>query len=256
MDKNCEYCGKLFEKDNYLSKKTWNKRKYCSKECSNKGRNNSIIRKCVICGKEIIVTKSRLNTHFTCNRSCSAIYRSKRGMNPMLGKKRSQQSINRQSNTRKKLFKEKKLSVWNKGKKFPELLRENSSVWKGGIVNTSDGYLEEYAPKHPFSGNRVYIKQHRLVMEEWLRKNEPNSEFLVEIHGVKYLKLGSVVHHKDGNKINNNPKNLKCYKNKGEHLRNHAKKVAEFNEKIKKYPGELTIIPLKADDVLKKDFCL
>jgi len=32
--------------------------------------------------------------------------------------------------------------------------------------------------------------------------------------------------------------------------------IEQFNEKIKKYPGELTIIPLKADDVLKKDFCL
>lgn len=32
--------------------------------------------------------------------------------------------------------------------------------------------------------------------------------------------------------------------------------LKEFNEKIKKYPGELEIIPLKAEDVLKDDFCL
>ena len=35
-----------------------------------------------------------------------------------------------------------------------------------------------------------------------------------------------------------------------------SESMAEFKEKIKKYPEGLEIIPLKAEDILKEDFCL
>jgi hypothetical protein len=33
------------------------------------------------------------------------------------------------------------------------------------------------------------------------------------------LKAGEVVHHKDGNPLNNSPKNLKVYKNQSQHMK-------------------------------------
>ncbi len=66
-----------------------------------------------------------------------------------------------------------------------------------------------------------FLKKHRVIMENWLRENEPNSEFLVEIDGTKYLKPEVVVHHIDCNRLNNEVENLYCFHSKGEHTKYH-----------------------------------
>lgn len=79
-----------------------------------------------------------------------------------------------------------------------------------GLVNTKRkengnghtdkrGYIE-----HCINGKRCY--EHRLVVEKEIGKE---------------LSEGSVVHHIDGNKLNNNLNNLMIFKNKGEHARHH-----------------------------------
>ena len=69
---------------------------------------------------------------------------------------------------------------------------QDSPFWKGGMVKTGDGYLRIYHPFHPnVKGNHVL--QHRLVMEHLLGR---------------YLRRNEIVHHRNGNKLDNRPENL------------------------------------------------
>lgn len=64
--------------------------------------------------------------------------------------------------------------------------------WKGGRVMT-EGYVRIYIPNHPFCGKKGYVLEHRLIMEKKLGR---------------YLKSFEIVHHKNGIKNDNRPKNL------------------------------------------------
>ena len=63
------------------------------------------------------------------------------------------------------------------------------------------------------NGKRVFIDEHRYVMQQFLGRK---------------LKKNEVVHHIDGNKSNNNIENLQLM-TKEEHSRYHAKKQNCFN---------------------------
>lgn len=95
---------------------------------------------------------------------------------------------------------------WNKGKKCPQYSRENHHNWKGGKIITSEGYIVVKSPNHPFCGKRGYIYEHRLVMERKLGK---------------YLKKSEVIHHINGNKLDNRINNLYLCKNHSEHRKLH-----------------------------------
>jgi len=69
-------------------------------------------------------------------------------------------------------------------------------------------------------------------MELWLRKNKPNSKYLIEVNKIKYLRTETVVHHKgikyaigsNENKRDNRIKNLQLFKTNAEHIKFHNKK--------------------------------
>ena len=73
--------------------------------------------------------------------------------------------------------------------------------WKGGRIVTSDGYVAIYVPNsdkfHPMVGRRSkyggYVLEHRLVIAKNLRR---------------CLKSYEIVHHQDGNRVNNKLSNL------------------------------------------------
>jgi hypothetical protein len=85
-------------------------------------------------------------------------------------------------------------------------LRGNkNSSWKGGKKITQYGYRLIQVIGHPFSqGRSEYVFEHRLVAEKYLL-NEENS---VVINGKKYLSPDYVVHHKNGNRLDNRVENL------------------------------------------------
>ena len=68
----------------------------------------------------------------------------------------------------------------------------DSPSWNGGTFIRS-GYRFIKIPDHPFANNLGYVREHRLVMEKFLGR---------------YLTPKEVVHHKDGNKLNNSVENL------------------------------------------------
>lgn len=85
-----------------------------------------------------------------------------------------------------------------------------NGYWKGGRRVRADRYIYAVARKHPYAAPNGYVLEHRLVMEEWLRENEPESPFLIEIDAQKYLSREFEVHHKDLTRTNNDISNLQC----------------------------------------------
>jgi hypothetical protein len=75
--------------------------------------------------------------------------------------------------------------------------------WKGG-KHLSDGYIREYAPSHPHNA-KGYVLQHRLVMEH---------------HLGRYLEPHEIVHHINGDKLDNRIENL-VITNRSTHIKGH-----------------------------------
>ena len=82
--------------------------------------------------------------------------------------------------------------------------REERLGWKGG-TKIVKGYAYSRTPGHPHASKYGgYVAVHRLVMEEVLGR---------------HLRPDEVVDHIDGDRLNNNPANLRLFASNGEHLR-------------------------------------
>jgi hypothetical protein len=83
--------------------------------------------------------------------------------------------------------------------------RENSPSWRGGVTFTA-GYRCRYQPEHPRAHQNGYVYEHILIAEKGLGRS---------------LVRGEVVHHIDGNKLNNSPDNLAVLQSQAEHVKLH-----------------------------------
>lgn len=94
---------------------------------------------------------------------------------------------------------------------------KDNPTWKGGRKLSQHGYWEVQCIGHPFAVGRVgYVLEHRLVAEKYLLTDE-NS---VVIDGKRYLSPDFIVHHRNGDKLDNRPENLSVMR-KGDHSRLH-----------------------------------
>jgi hypothetical protein len=73
---------------------------------------------------------------------------------------------------------------------------------------TANGYIMTKVPKHPLANGRGYVYIHRIVMEK---------------HLGRVLLKEEVVHHKDGNKMNNKIGNLVLFRTTAEHTKHHLR---------------------------------
>lgn len=87
---------------------------------------------------------------------------------------------------------------WNKGKKLPQFTGENSPCWKGGTIG-KNGY-------HYMCIDNKRILKHRYIMEKYLNR---------------LLKKQEIVHHIDGNPLNNEISNLMIFPNQSAHKKYH-----------------------------------
>jgi hypothetical protein len=74
---------------------------------------------------------------------------------------------------------------------------ERARGWKGGrILKKTRGlnYITVYKPDHPFADPKGYMLEHRLVMEQYIGR---------------YLKPEDIVHHENGNGLDNRIENLR-----------------------------------------------
>lgn len=91
--------------------------------------------------------------------------------------------------------------------------RKENPNWKGGR-KIQYGYVYILKPSHPFTNNKGYIYEHRLVMEKYLGRYLKPEE---RIHhkGIKYP-IGSV-----DNKQDNRIENLQLFPNHRSHMKFH-----------------------------------
>ncbi|OPY70007.1 MAG: hypothetical protein A4E63_01743 [Syntrophorhabdus sp. PtaU1.Bin050] len=83
----------------------------------------------------------------------------------------------------------------------------NNSQWNGGVTFHT-GYKLLKRRTHPKANNHGYVPEHRLVMEKILGRPLKNEE---------------IVHHCNGDRLDNRPYNLRLFTTKGEHTAFHNK---------------------------------
>ena len=153
---------------------------------------------CEVCGKPCYKSPYRLKVqkHITCSKACDSIARSK----------------------------------WMKGEGNHQygLKGELNASYIGKTEKIKSGYKFVRVDNHPFSEAQGWIREHRLIAEQYLL-NDENS---IEINGHKYLKPEYEVHHIDENKFNNNPNNLMVL-TPSEHMHLHNMQKIKFMERDK-----------------------
>ena len=98
--------------------------------------------------------------------------------------------------------------------KYPEgRFGKDASRWKGGRRNGGYGgkYCMIYAPFHPNCDGDGYVMEHRLVMEEKIKR---------------YLLSSEIIHHLNGDPRDNHIKNLELH-NRKSHAKAHFDAVKE-----------------------------
>jgi len=112
-----------------------------------------------------------------------------------------------------------KMSLSHKGILRPDLQGNKAYNWKGGKHVNMEGYVVVLCRDHPHS-KKGYVLEHRLMMEQKIRR---------------YLKPEEIVHHINGLKTDNRLKNLQLLKNRSQHMKIHrAEQLARQNEGGKK----------------------
>lgn len=106
---------------------------------------------------------------------------------------------------------------------------EKNGNWTGGKV-IRNGYRFIKSPNHPQTSASGYMREHRLVMEKKLKR---------------YLTANEHIHHKDGDKQNNNPDNLELFTN-SEHKR-YEQTLQLFIKKIMFSTEEKYIVSYRND---------
>jgi hypothetical protein len=99
-----------------------------------------------------------------------------------------------------------KLSEGKQGKQNP-MFGKRPARWNGGRYPDKAGYIMRTVKNHPFAPFDK-IREHRLVMERYLRKRHPDSPYLTEVNGTLYLRPEIIVHHGDEVHDNNAISNL------------------------------------------------
>lgn len=171
--RECSQCGKKIEIFHKVRLERENC--FCSKKCESEFRKSKILNGCCpICGKMFHVKpyhKKKCKNNY-CSMEC--------------------------------FIESKKESMKGENNHQFGLKGEKNASWKSNKKVTNYGYIKVRCIDHPFKDCDDMIFEHRLVAEKYLL-NENNS---IEINGKRYLKKEYIVHHKDGNRKNNNVDNL------------------------------------------------
>ncbi len=171
VEKVCVVCGKGFSVPPCRAKTATTCSEVCAIVVRAKSRERKVTRKCLNCGKDFKIPRSHIDRRIYCSQAC------KYGSTEWKG------------------------NIGDRGR------GAGNAMWKGGEPRQTDGYPLKKVYDHPFSWGG-YILKHRLTMEEWLREEMPNSEYLIPFGNSFYLSPDAVVHHLDFDKQNGRRRNL------------------------------------------------
>lgn len=206
VEKECSVCGKSFKIKAYRKSTAT-----CSKECGYVAK--KIKKICVTCGIEFLVPKSRENAK-ACSNACARDVRgnSIKRQVALVCEHCGKAFEEAQSHAGRRRFCSidcRDASPVMKSEMSQRVAGDLNPMWAGGIAKQSEGYVYKHTENHPFSEKRSnYVLEHRLVMEEWLRREEPDHDFMITIYDKAYLRPEIQVHHIDLNKANNSITNL------------------------------------------------
>lgn len=176
-----------------------------------------VLKQCVVCGVQFSRPPSQAKTAKACSHACAVKVRAQtnRGEWALLACRVCGKAFEeRQCHAgRRKTCSVSCGAVW-KARTVPGRIGADNFHWKGGVTKHSGGYVYHRCVEHPFtSPSTPYVFEHRLVMEEWMRREAPDHPFLVEVDGEKYLDRKIHVHHRDEDRSNNAPENLQAMTN-------------------------------------------
>jgi len=169
-----------------------------------------IDKSCLICGTGFTVIQSRADKAKTCSLECRGKYIALGYSNararlvceaPDCGK---EYSVPQCHEDRRKFC---SVECALKHRPMNSPTGKDHYLWKGGKAIHSAGYISLRAVHHPFAVG-LYVFEHRLVMEQWMREVAPDHSFLVEVAGELYLSPEISVHHIDEQKTHNVRSNL------------------------------------------------
>jgi hypothetical protein len=92
------------------------------------------------------------------------------------------------------------------------LVGEKAPSWKGGKFKTSDGYITILMPEHPRADGDGYVKEHRLVVEDYIGR---------------YLTDKEIIHHINEIRTDNRIENLMIFPTNSAHIKFH-RKISQF----------------------------
>ena len=192
MIKKCEYCGK--EKEYKYPSQA---KRFCSYKCSNKYKWENLRERAKIIELECPICKNKFNINISdyrikhnkniyCSRECSYIALQKGKIIECLNCGKEFYSTRNDFCSKKCVYEYKKKNYIHK-------------------TYLENGYEVRYINGYNKNGN---VKEHRYIMEQYLGRK---------------LKENEIVHHKDGNKLNNDISNLEVM-TRSEHSKLHRLK--------------------------------
>lgn len=91
-------------------------------------------------------------------------------------------------------------------KNHADISGDKNPRWNGGRRSDKDGYIIVFCPDHPYRDGDNYVREHRLIMEQSLKR---------------FLHPTEVIHHINGVKDDNRVENLMLFEDTASHRRFH-----------------------------------
>lgn len=132
---------------------------------------------------------------------------------------------------------------------------ELNSSFKDDYRFSSYGYILVRELLHPFRNYDDMIFLHRLIYEQYLRDYEPASPYLIQVEGFDqfYLDPSVIIHHINGNKLDNNLYNLEVL-SLGDHTAHHNMSIQFGRDSLGRFVKKIPEVNCEKENLPSKKY--